>query len=67
MGEINNENFNKKFPEIKSSLESAKIIAVDLEFSALHPLKNEAPRLVLGNNTLLFIILLDVYRTSFLF
>ncbi|KAJ8917797.1 hypothetical protein NQ315_010703 [Exocentrus adspersus] len=36
---INIENFNEKYPEIEKSIQQAKFIGVDLEFSALHPVK----------------------------
>ncbi|KAJ8983240.1 hypothetical protein NQ317_011649 [Molorchus minor] len=42
---ITNENFKKKFPEIKKSLENAKFVGIDLEFSALYPLRNYSPSL----------------------
>lgn len=44
MTEINVQNFKEKFPEIKKSLEESKFIAIDLEFSALNPLKEQSPR-----------------------
>lgn len=44
MTEINIQNFNEKFEEIKNTLEKSRFIAIDLEYSALYPLKNETPR-----------------------
>lgn len=37
---INIENFDEKFPEIENSIKEAKFVAIDLEFSALHPVKS---------------------------
>ncbi|KAL3269161.1 hypothetical protein HHI36_008244 [Cryptolaemus montrouzieri] len=45
MCEININNFDEKFPEIKTNLQTAKFIGLDLEFSALNPLNNYAPSL----------------------
>ncbi|CAH1155819.1 unnamed protein product [Phaedon cochleariae] len=45
MCEITTDNFEDKFPEIKNALEKSKFISIDLEFSALYPLKNHAPSL----------------------
>ncbi|KAG5883330.1 hypothetical protein JTB14_003517 [Gonioctena quinquepunctata] len=45
MCEVNVHNFEEKFTEIKRSLADAKFISIDLEFSALHPLKNQSPSL----------------------
>lgn len=42
--EINIDNFDEKFIEIKSTLENARFISIDCEFSALYPLKNQIPR-----------------------
>lgn len=44
MPEINIYNFNEKYPEIKDALERAHFVAIDLEYSALYPIKNETPR-----------------------
>lgn len=44
MPEINIHNFNENFLEIKKTFEKAQFIAIDLEYSALCPLKNEKPR-----------------------
>ncbi|XP_074031639.1 pre-piRNA 3'-exonuclease trimmer isoform X2 [Leptinotarsa decemlineata] len=41
--DINIINFKEKFPEIKRSLEDARFISFDLEFSALYPLKEYSP------------------------
>lgn len=38
--DINIENFDEKFPEIEKSVNDAKFIAIDLEFSALYPVKS---------------------------
>ncbi|CAH1260358.1 unnamed protein product [Diabrotica balteata] len=45
MTEINNKNFEENFPEIKKALDQAKFVSVDLEFSALYPLKEYSPSL----------------------
>ncbi|KAJ3643617.1 hypothetical protein Zmor_026318 [Zophobas morio] len=47
MCEITKNNFKEKFPDIKKSLQKAKFISLDLEFSALEPL--QAPRLFDNN------------------
>ncbi|XP_018578068.1 poly(A)-specific ribonuclease PARN-like [Anoplophora glabripennis] len=39
MSNINIKNFYTKLPEIENSIKDAKLISVDLEFTALHPLK----------------------------
>lgn len=44
MTEINIQNFNEKFQEIRNTLEKSRFIAIDLEYSALFPLKHEKPR-----------------------
>lgn len=46
MTDITVHNFDEKYPEIKCALETSKFISIDLEYSALYPLKNETPRLV---------------------
>ncbi|XP_064211110.1 pre-piRNA 3'-exonuclease trimmer isoform X3 [Tribolium castaneum] len=45
MCEVTKNNFKQKLPEIKRSLEKAKFISIDLEFSALQPVEHQAPRL----------------------
>ncbi|KAH0809862.1 hypothetical protein GEV33_012928 [Tenebrio molitor] len=40
---------HEKLPEIRKSLEKAKFISLDLEFSALQPLQQQAPRLFDSN------------------
>ncbi|CAH2008181.1 unnamed protein product [Acanthoscelides obtectus] len=45
MCEVRKENFGYMYPEIKKSIENAKFIAVDLEFSALYPVKGQTPSL----------------------
>ncbi|XP_044260653.1 pre-piRNA 3'-exonuclease trimmer-like [Tribolium madens] len=45
MCEVTKNNFKQKLPEIKRSLQKAKFISIDLEFSALQPVKHQAPRL----------------------
>ncbi|RZC37483.1 poly(A)-specific ribonuclease PARN-like domain-containing protein 1, partial [Asbolus verrucosus] len=44
MSEVTKNNFKEKLPDIRRSLEKSKFISLDLEFSALHPLQNQAPR-----------------------
>ncbi|KAJ8940847.1 hypothetical protein NQ318_005293 [Aromia moschata] len=44
MTAITIDNFEEKLPEIKISLQNAKFIGLDLEFSSLYPLKNHSPR-----------------------
>lgn len=45
MTEVNIHNFEELFPDIKKSLEEAKFVSIDLEFSALYPLKEQSPSL----------------------
>ncbi|XP_057655355.1 pre-piRNA 3'-exonuclease trimmer-like isoform X1 [Diorhabda carinulata] len=45
MTEVNIQNFEELFPDIKKSLEEAKFISIDSEFSALYPLKEQSPSL----------------------
>ncbi|CAH0554377.1 unnamed protein product [Brassicogethes aeneus] len=45
MCEVTKYNFKQKLPEIKSAIDNAKLVAIDLEFSALYPIKNEQPSL----------------------
>lgn len=47
MSEVNITNFESKFSDIEKTLKEAKFIALDLEFSALYPLKNQTPRYVI--------------------
>jgi hypothetical protein len=49
MCEVTKNNFKEKLPEIRKSLEKAKFISLDLEFSALQPLQQQAPRLFDSN------------------
>lgn len=44
MCEVTKDNFEQKFSEINFSIEKAKFIAIDLEFSALTPLDDNKPR-----------------------
>lgn len=46
MTEINIENFKEKYADIENSLKKARFIAIDVEYSALYPLKNETPRYI---------------------
>jgi poly(A)-specific ribonuclease len=49
MCEVTKNNFKEKLPEIRKTLEKAKFISLDLEFSALQPLQQQAPRLFDSN------------------
>ncbi|XP_060529164.1 pre-piRNA 3'-exonuclease trimmer-like [Cylas formicarius] len=45
MSEVTQSNFVKLFPLIKETLQQARFVSIDLEFSALNPLRNHAPSL----------------------
>ncbi|VEN60591.1 unnamed protein product, partial [Callosobruchus maculatus] len=45
MCEVNKENFGILYQDIKQSIENAKFVSIDLEFSALYPLKSHMPSL----------------------
>ncbi|KAL1490738.1 hypothetical protein ABEB36_013386 [Hypothenemus hampei] len=45
MCEVNIDNFEELFPEIKKILEESKFFSIDMEFSALYPLPNQVPSL----------------------
>lgn len=44
MTEVNIGNFKEQYQEIENTLKKARFISIDIEYSALYPLKNETPR-----------------------